>query len=99
MAIPGDTPIPVSLCSRAGAVAEVSSILIELAFDQVRERPDRYFGVASGRGQLDERARCGGQHHQPHDRSPRYRGAVLAYPNFAIELRGRLNEADAAARM
>src|SRR5437764_740242 len=53
MAIPGETPMPLSLCSLAMAVPGVSSVLIKLAFDQPRQRFDRCRGVGSGRGNLD----------------------------------------------
>src|SRR5947209_6230226 len=98
MAIPGETPMPLSLCSLAVAPG-VSSILIELAFDQPRQRLDRCRGVGSGRGNLDEGARGGGQHHQPHDRTSGDRGAVLAYPDIGLELRGRLDKPGGGAGM
>src|SRR5207237_9434625 len=99
MAIPGETPMPLSLCSLAMAVPGVASVLLVLAFDQPRQRLDRCRGVGSGRGNLDEGARGGGQHHQPHDRTSGDRGAVLAYPDIGLELRGRFDKAGGGAGM
>src|ERR1051326_6883409 len=95
MALPGATPMPLSLYSLAGAVPG-ASVLIELAFDQPRQCLDRHGSIAPGRGDLDEGARGGREHHQPHDRTPGDRGAVLAHPDVGLELRGRFDKAAAA---
>src|SRR5947207_2805757 len=99
MAMPAETPIPCSLCSLPLSVRNVSSVLIELAFDQARQRVDGGGRVAACRGDFDDRTRCGGEHHQPHDRASGYRGAVLADHDFGIELRGGLDEPRRGARM
>src|SRR5437764_8598440 len=99
IAIPGDTPIPESLCSFVPWPPGVSSILIELAVDQAGERLDRGRRVAPGRGDLDGRARGGGEHHQPHDRAAGDRRAVLAHPDLGVELRRGLDEAGGGARV
>src|SRR5262245_30672052 len=92
MAIPGETPMPFSFCSLAFAVPGVSSVLIELAFDQPRQRFDRCCGVAPGRGDLDERARRSREHHQSHDRPAGHGRSVLAHPDIGFELRRRLDK-------
>src|SRR3954451_2419771 len=92
MAIPGETPIPVRTCSFPVLLPAVSSILIELAFDQAGERLYRSRGIGTRRGDLDDRARRGGEHHQPHDRPARYGGAVFANRNLGAELAGGLDE-------
>src|SRR4030095_1120352 len=99
MAIPGETPIPCNLCSLPVALPGVPSILIELAFDQARQRLHRERRIASARGDLDELARGGGEHHQSHDRAPGYRRAVLADKDLGVELRGDLDEPRRGARM
>src|SRR4051794_4974716 len=99
MAIPGETPIPCSLCSLPVAIPGVWSVLIELAFDQARQRLHRGRCVAPGRGDFDDCTRCGGKHHQPHDRAPGYCGTILADEDFGIELRGGLDEPGRGAGM
>src|SRR4051794_41662921 len=90
MAIPGETPIPVRTCSFPVLLPAVSSILIELAFDQAGERLYRSRGIGTRRGDLDDRARRGGEHHQPHDRPARYGGAAFSKPNLRAEFAGGL---------
>src|SRR3954452_5197147 len=101
--MPGDTPIPVSRCSPGAPVPSMvpilSILLIELAFDQTRQRLDGSGGVRPGRGELDDRARGGGEHHQPHDRAPRNLGAVLAHRHLRVELRGHFDKAGGGARV
>ena len=84
--MPGETPEPVEDRSLlAGPRARgVSSIFIEFAFDQI-ERAAASAASASrpARGALDHGARAGGEHHQPHDRAARNRGAVLARPSIS----------------
>src|SRR5438105_2554844 len=84
--------MPVSRCSLPVALPGFSSILIELAFDQARERIHRICRVAADGRDLDPRARGGGEHHQAHDRTPRHRGAVFADQDFRIELRRGLDK-------
>src|SRR5437588_1309708 len=91
--------MPVSFCSFPTAAPDVSSILIELAFDQAGERLDSCRGVAPGRADFDDGPRRRGEHHQPHDRAPRHRSPVLAYLNIRVELPGGLDEARGGARM
>src|ERR1051326_8957355 len=98
MAIPGETPMPLSMCSLAVAVPG-ASVLIELAFDQPRQCLDHHGSISPGRGDLDEGARGGREHHQPHDRTPGDRGAVLAHPDVGLELRGRFDKAGGGAGM
>src|ERR1700686_3315864 len=97
--MPGETPIPDRTCSLPVLLPEVSSILIELAFDQAGERFHRGRRIGPGRGNLDDRARRGGEHHQPHDRSARHGGAVLAHRNLGVELCGGFDEAGGCTRV
>src|SRR5579885_3418324 len=97
MAMPGETPIPVRLCSPLSVSPGVSSVLIELAFNEAGERLDRGFGIAAVGGQLDDGAGGGRQHHQPHDRAAGHRGAVLAHPDLGFELAGGLDKAGGGA--
>src|SRR5579862_924990 len=98
--MPGETPIPVSRCSFPEEVAAgVSSILIELAVDQAGERLHRQRRVAPGRGDLDHRAGRCGEHHQAHDRPAGDRRAVLAHPDFGVELARGLDKAGRGARV
>src|SRR5579864_6356802 len=102
MAIPGDTPSPVNLCSAvlpASVSPASSSILIELAFDQLGQRRDRLRGLRPAGAQLDRRARGRGQHHQPHDRAAGDLSTVLAHPDIGLELRRRLDKAGRGARV
>src|SRR3954447_25740243 len=101
--MPGDTPIPVSRCSLGAAVPPMVStssvLLIKLAFDQARERLNGGGGVRPGRGNLDDGARGGGKHHQPHDRAARNGGAVFADRHLRLELRGHFDKAGRGARV
>src|SRR5215213_818880 len=101
--MPGDTPIPVSRCSLGALVPSMVSIssilLIELAFDQAREGLDGGSGIGPGRRDLDDGARGGGEHHQPHDRAPRHLGAVFTNRHFRLELRGRFDKAGGGTRV
>src|SRR5256885_7489238 len=84
--MPGETPIPDRTCSLVVLLPEVSSILIELAFDQAGERLHRGRRVGPGGTDLDDRAGGGGEHHQPHDRSARNGGCVFWHPNPWVEM-------------
>src|SRR4051794_8643565 len=95
--MPGETPIPDRTCSVVVLLPEVSSILIELAFDQAGERLHRGRRIGTRRGDLDDRAGGGGEHHQPHDRPARHGGAVLTNRNLGIELSRGLDEAGGGA--
>src|ERR1044071_3978655 len=95
--MPGETPIPDRTCSLLVLLSEVSSILIEFAFDQAGERLHRGRRIGPGGADLDDRAGRGGEHHQPHDRSARNGGAVLANRNLGVELSRGLDEAGRGA--
>src|SRR3954454_1773087 len=101
--MPGDTPIPVSRSSSGALVPSMASIssilLIELAFDQARERLDCGSGIGPGRRDLEDGARGGSKHHQPHDRAPRNLGAVLADHYLRLELRNRFDKAGGGTRV
>ena len=103
MAIPGDTPRPGNRRSardprprRRRRARQSSSNLhsISLASAVTAASASR-----PGGGELDDRARRGRQHHQPHDRAARHLGAVLAHPDLGVELRGGLDKAGGGARM
>src|SRR5207302_6961138 len=88
MAIPGDTPRPRNRRSRAtpwSTAREISSIFIELTGDQIGERRHRRFGLASGGGQLDDRARRRLQQQQFQDLVAGDRGPVLAHPHLGVK--------------
>src|SRR5580700_3557112 len=97
MAMPGDTPIPNRTCSLPVLPSELSSILIELAFDQASEGVHRRRRVRPGCGDLNQRPGGGREHHQAHDRPARYGGAVLANRNLRVELPRGLDEAGRGA--
>src|SRR5688572_23894955 len=97
MPMPGDTPIPVSRFSLSIADRGLSSVLIELAFDQAGERIHRRRRIVAAGGDLDHAARGGREHHQPHDGAAGHRIAVLADPDLGRELGGGLDEAGGGA--
>src|SRR6516165_6841357 len=101
MAIPGDTPRPDNLRSLAvlGSAEETSSILIKLAFDQAGQCCHCCFGLMPRGSQLDDRARCSSQHHQPHDRATGNLGAILAHPHVGVELARGLDKARGSPRV
>src|SRR5579859_6104109 len=92
MAMPADTPIPESRSSPRVACSGVPSVLIELAFDQVRQRSDRVVSFAARGRNFKLGASARRQHHQPHDRAARNDGAVLAYPDIGVEAMRGLDE-------
>src|SRR6266446_6522603 len=102
MAIPGETARPDNLRSVArlsGATPVTSSILIEFAFDQLGEGRHRRFGLAPSGGELDDSTRCGGQHHQPHDRAAGDFGAVLAHQDLGVEQPRGFHKTSSGARV
>src|SRR5271165_895150 len=102
MAIPGDTARPGSRCSApplCGAERVTFSILIKLAFDELREGCHRRLGIGAGGGESDDRAGCGGKHHQSHDRAAGDFSAVLAHPDIRVIEPGGLDKPSGGARV
>jgi hypothetical protein len=77
----------------------ISSIFIKLAFDQPSEGCHRRLGLRSRSGQPDDRAGCGRQHHQAHNRTAGDFDAVFAHPNLGFEQPRGLDKAGRGACM
>src|SRR5208282_5887127 len=93
MAMPGEMPRP---WSRRSLFID---FLVEAAGDQRGQRVERRGRVGPGGRKLDDAARTRGQHHQPHDRAPRDRGAGLGDGDLGVVFPGELDEPRGGARV
>src|SRR6185437_15306496 len=87
-----------SLQRRRGRVrsllrADALVVLVEAVFDQGGDGVERFARLLAGSVDEDGRARAGAQHHQPHDRAARHRGAVARDLYLGIEALGGAHKA------